>query len=60
MTRPTYAFTANKKGQAIAYRWDGIQARWFRTQLAAAQLAVVTGQADEETYRPNTFAGLYA
>ena len=52
MTKRTrqIAFTANRKGQAIAYRWCPYGHRWFRTGYEAAKFAVATGEAIEVPY----------
>lgn len=43
-------FTANRKGQAIAYRYCPYGKRWFRTGYEAAKFAVATGEAIEVPY----------
>jgi hypothetical protein len=52
MTKRTrqIAFTANRKGQAIAYRWCTSCIRWFRIGYEEAKLAVATGEAIEVRY----------
>jgi|688.fasta_scaffold752411_1 hypothetical protein len=44
------AFTANRKGQAIAYRYCPYGKRWIRTGFDAAKFAVSAGEAIEVPY----------
>jgi hypothetical protein len=44
------AFTANRKGQPIAYRWCTSFHRWFRIGYEEAKFAVAIGEAIEVRY----------
>jgi hypothetical protein len=44
------AFTSNRKGQPIAYRWCTSCIRWFRVGYEEARFAVATGEAIEVRY----------
>ena len=44
------AFTANRKGQPIAYRYCRLAMRWIRVGYEDAKFAVATGAAIEVRY----------
>jgi len=44
------AFTADKIGRPVAYRWCLIQHRWFRIGLDDAKIKIATGTAREVRY----------
>lgn len=44
------AFTTDKHGRPIAYRWCSFGMRWFRMSYAEAELQVSTEQARQVPY----------
>lgn len=44
------AFTADKNGRPIAYRWCFPAMRWIRIGYDAAKLHIAAGEADEIRY----------
>jgi hypothetical protein len=48
--RIAIAFTADKHGRPIAYRWSFPGMRWIRMGYDAAKLHVAAGEADEIRY----------
>lgn len=51
-TRISIAFTTDKNGKPLAYRWSSLQMRWFRMPYDKAKVLVATNSADETTYTP--------
>lgn len=50
-TRISIAFTADKNGRPIAYRWSSASLRWIKTSYDTAKVLVGSGNADEIEYK---------
>lgn len=49
--RISIAFTADKNGKPVAYRWSAMAMRWIKMAHAEAKMLVSTEAADEIEYR---------
>lgn len=44
------AFTTDKNGRPIAYRWSPLSCRWMKIGIDAAKLRIASGMAREVAY----------
>lgn len=49
-TRISIAFTADKNGKPVAYRWSRMGMRWIKMAYAEAKMLVATEVADQINY----------
>lgn len=54
--KPEIRIDTNKRGKKVAYQFSRLQQRYFPMSLAAAELAIATGNVSSVTFGPNPWS----